>query len=139
MQSDSLTTRLVFISHSGKDTWIAKQIAREVSDCGATPFLDEAGIEIGDDFEEKILTSLNLAHELLVLLTPWALDRPYIWAELGVAWGRQIPIVVVLHGVAAAELQEKTAVPVFLKKRDLIDINDLDIYFRQLKARVGIA
>ncbi len=131
--------RLIFISHSVKDTWIARKIAQEVSACGAVPFLDEDAVEIGDDFEEKILTSLNQADELLVLLTPWALGRPYVWAELGVAWGRKIPIIVVLHGLSVQELQAKTDVPVFLRKRDMIDINELDDYFLQLKARVQTA
>jgi hypothetical protein len=28
---------------------------------------------------------------LVVLLTPWALERPYVWIELGASWGRRIP------------------------------------------------
>jgi len=79
--------RLVFVSHSGPDTWVAKQIAREISACGATPFLDEAHIEVGADFEEDILAFLEKAHELVVLLTPWALERPYVWAEIGADLG----------------------------------------------------
>jgi hypothetical protein len=47
--------RLVFISHSGPDTWVARQIAREVEARGATPFLDEAQVDAGADFEEDIL------------------------------------------------------------------------------------
>lgn len=85
MEQDAPVKRLIFISHSSRDTWIAKQIAREISSCGATPFLDEAEIEVGEDFEEKILSFLGKSHELIVLLTPWALDRPYVWAELGAA------------------------------------------------------
>ncbi len=135
MQTDNSAKHLIFISHSSKDAWVAKQIARWITDCGATPFLDEAGVEIGEDFDDRILVSLNQANELLVLLTPWALERPYIWAELGVAWGRQIPIVVVLHGVTSQELQTQPSVPLFVKKRNLIDINELDTYFRQLTAR----
>ena len=46
---------IVFISHSSIDTWVAAQIAREVSVAGATPFLDEANISVGEDFEERIL------------------------------------------------------------------------------------
>jgi len=49
--------------------WGAKQIAREVEARGAPPFLDEAQVDAGADFEED--------------LTPWALDRPYVWAEIG--------------------------------------------------------
>src|SRR5437762_7452588 len=86
--------RLVFVSHSARDTWVARQIAREIANCGAEPFLDEAEVEVGDDFEEKIITSLDKADELVVLMTPWALERPYVWAELGAAWSRRIPIVI---------------------------------------------
>jgi hypothetical protein len=63
---------LVFISHSSADRWVAKQIAREIEACGATPFLDEAHMDVGADFEEDILNFLERAHELVVLITPWA-------------------------------------------------------------------
>lgn len=128
--------RLVFISHSGEDTWIAQQIARAVQDCGATAFLDEARIDVGADFEEDILAALDRADELVVVLTPWALGRPYVWAELGVAWGRRLPIVGLLLGVSPRDLQEKPGVPVFLKLRSLLPLNDVNKYLTQLKARV---
>jgi len=51
----------VFISHSSADTWVAKQIAREIAACGATPFLDEAHVDAGADFEEDILNFLECA------------------------------------------------------------------------------
>lgn len=126
---------LVFVSHSGQDTWVARKIAREIERAGAVAFLDEAEIEAGDDFEQRILEFLQQAHELLVLLTPWALNRPYVWAELGAAWGRQIPIIGVLHGLQANELQERPNIPIFLKKRDLIELNDIDRYFSALSQR----
>jgi hypothetical protein len=129
--------RLVFVSHSGTDTWVAKQIAREIAACGATPFLDEAQIDVGADFEEDILAFLEKADELVVLITPWALERPYVWAELGAAWGRRIPIVGLLHGLSAAELQSRPGVPILLKRRDLIPLNDMDVYLGQLRGRVG--
>jgi hypothetical protein len=53
----------VFISHSSADTWVAKQIAREIAACGAVPFLDEAQVDAGADFEEDILNFLERAHE----------------------------------------------------------------------------
>jgi TIR domain len=116
---------------------VAKQIAREIAACGATPFLDEAQIDIGADFEEDILAFLEKAGELVVLITPWALDRPYVWAELGAAWGRRIPIVGLLHGLSAAELQSRPGVPILLKRRDLISLNDIGVYLGQLRGRVG--
>ncbi|HEU0080324.1 MAG TPA: toll/interleukin-1 receptor domain-containing protein [Longimicrobiaceae bacterium] len=131
--------RLIFLSHSGRDTWVAKQIAREIKDCGAIPFLDEAEIEVGADFEEEILGFLEKADELVVLLTPWSLERPYVWAELGAAWGRRIPIVALLLGITAAELQSRPGIPILLKKRDLIELNEIDKYLQQLRIRVRSA
>jgi TIR domain-containing protein len=129
-------SRLVFISHSSADMWVAKQIAREIEACGATPFLDEAHIDVGADFEEDILNFLERAHELVVLITPWALDRPYVWAEIGAAWCRRIPIVALLLGLTPTELQTRPGAPVFLKKRNLLQLNDIDIYLQQLAERV---
>ncbi len=128
---------LVFVSHSGEDTWVARQIAREIESRGAKAFLDEAHIDVGADFEEDIRSSLDRADELLVLITPWALERPWIWAETGVAWFRKIPIVVVLHGISVNEVQAKSSVPVYLKKRDMVRLNDVDQYLDQLGDRIA--
>ena len=129
--------KLVFVSHSGQDTWVAKQIAREISSHKATPFLDEADIDIGAEFEEDILEFLNKADELLVLFTPWSFERPYVWAEIGAAWIRRIPIVVILHGLSPSEFQSNPNAPVFLKKRDIININDIEQYFDQLEGHIN--
>jgi len=125
------------VSHSSADTWVAKQIAREIEARGGTPFLDEAEVDAGADFEEDILNFLERAHELVVLLTPWALERPYVWAEIGAAWGRRIPIVALLLGMTATELEARPGVPILLKKRDLLQLNEIDTYLDQLAVRVS--
>ena len=126
----------VFISHSGPDTWVAKQLAQAVRRCGATPFLDDAQVQSGANFEQEILAFLNQAQELVVLLTPWAMERPYVWAELGAAWARRIPIIVLLQGLTATELQSKPGAPVFLKERNCRQLNDVGRYFQELRERV---
>jgi len=134
---DSHHVRLVFISHSGKDTWVAKQIAQRVSDCGATPFLDKAGIDIGADFEETILAFLQKADEFVVVLTPWALDRPYVWVEAGVAWMRHIPVIALLLGFTPDDVQAHPRVPVSIKKTNLIELDNLDVYLDELRLRAA--
>lgn len=126
----------VFLSHAGADAWVARQLRREMLACGAAVFLDEAGIEIGADFEERILESLERADELVVLLTPWALERRYVWAEIGAAWGLRMPMVVLLHGVPVCQLTESSNVPLLLKRRNLLELNNADRYLEQLKRRV---
>ena len=129
-------SRRVFVSHSGEDTWVARQIAREIGAHGAYPFLDQANVDIGVEFEEEILQFLDISDELLVLFTPWSLDRSYVWAEIGAAWFRRIPIIVILYGLTSRDFQARPNAPVFLKKRDTISLNDIDQYFDQLQTRV---
>lgn len=138
MQPPKENEWVVFISHAGTDAWVARKIADEVNTCGAVPFLDEADIDIGEDFEEYILTALANAKELVVLLTPWSLKRPYVWAEIGAAWGRRIPIVGILHGITATDLQADASIPVILKRRNLISLNEVDEYLAELKERVAL-
>ena len=126
----------VFISHSSTDTWVARQIANGIESCGATTFLDEADIEYGDDFEERILNAVRASQELLVLLTPWAMKRPYIWLEIGAIGGQGKRIVGVLQGLSVSELVEQEGTPTLLKRIDLVEINRIDTYFDQLRGRV---
>ena len=127
--------RLVFISHSGTDTWVARQIEREVLSRGASAFLDYTHIEIGEKFEAKLIHELNRADEFLMLLTPWALGHPYIWSEAGVAWGRDIPIIGIVHGMTLAEFLAKPNIPAYLKADNLQDLNGIDRYFDELAKR----
>jgi hypothetical protein len=127
--------RRLFITHSSTDTWVAEQIAKAARRRGVSVFLDSDSIKVGAEFEADLIKNLNAADELLVLLTPWALKRPYVWAEMGVAWGRRLHIVGVLHGVAPQDLDKKVEATVFLKQRNLMPLNDIEKYFRQLGGR----
>jgi hypothetical protein len=70
-----------------------------------------------------------------MLLTPWAPAHPYIWSEAGVAWGREIPIIGILHGMTTAELLAKPNIPAYLKSDNLQDLNGIDRYFDELAKR----
>ena len=126
----------VFISHAGTDTWVAKQIERHIKDAAADTFMDAANIDIGDQFEEKLLAELKLSKELLVLFTPWSLERPYVWMEIGAAWVLNLRIAVVLHGLTNTDIIANPKIPVKIKASDVVIINDIDDYFEQLKKRV---
>lgn len=132
-----MAERLVFISHGGEDTWVAQKIANDVSELGGRSFLDRANVEIGAEFEDRIRDFLDRTHELIVLFTPWSLDRPYVWMEIGIAWGRNIPVVVVLHGITPDEFLNRPTTPVFLKKHIVIRLNDIQNYLDQLRGRVA--
>jgi TIR domain len=126
---------LVFISHSGQDTWIAEKLSSDCERADASTFLDEARIAIGAKFEDEILEALRKADEIVVLITPWALERSYVWLEIGAAWLRGIPIIVILLGISAKEFQEKLNVPIALKERNLIPLNQCSRYISELRQR----
>ncbi len=116
---------------------MARQIEVRVRECGAETFLDEADIEHGDDFEERILDAEPGCSELLVLLTPWAITRTYVWLEIAFFKHSRKRIVGVLHGLSVEDITKDPQVAVLLKKLDLVDINRLDSYFEQLRRRVS--
>lgn len=126
----------VFISHSSRDAWVAKQIAFHIQQCGALSFLDQSDLSHGDNFEEEILKEANLSSELLVLLTPWSKARSYIWMEMGIFWGSRKRIVGVLHGLTSQEIVGEEGIPALLKKIHLLELNEIDSYFDQLSQRV---
>jgi hypothetical protein len=153
----------VFISHSSRDGWIALQIARHVKQCKADCFIDKDAIQYGQKIDDEIVRHAKSATELLVLLTPWGIERPYVMLELGLFYAPEKRVVGVVHGLndqqqvalnfglslggfqtapaGAAGLGaiDSTALgklPSLLGDVKLVPLNDIESYFRQLKTRV---
>ena len=131
---------LVFISHAGEDTWVARQLAASIEACGARTFLDVLNLQIVGvtGLDVRIEEAIREASELVVLATPWSLDRPWVWVEIALAHFRRppCPIVVLLHGLSRADFQGLERVPAFLKSKDIMRLNDIDRYLGDLRSRV---
>ena len=127
----------VFISHASCDEWVAKQIARRIEQFNVATFLSELHIKLGDeDFEDRLLEALDQCSELIVLLTPEALQRPYVWMELGAVWETRKRASVILYRLTVEDLRKRSEVPLFLLKGELIDINrDTERFLKELEAR----
>jgi hypothetical protein len=128
--------RLIFISHSGQDTAVAQDLARQIEFVGGRTFVDVNDVAAGDVFSEVILRALQNADELVVLWTPWALERPYIAMEVGAAWVRGIRIVQVLHELSAADLNGRPGFPDPLRQLQMIRLTAFDTYLRELEHRI---
>lgn len=139
MSTPARQEHLIFVSHSGEDTWVARQIANAIRDVGGTPFLDVDDVDTGVQFEDEIRLFLDRAHELVVLFTPWSLDRPYVWMEIGAAWLRGIPVIVILHGIRTQDFLARPNLPTFVKARDLMSLNEIDTYLGELSDRTTMA
>lgn len=127
----------VFISHASTDAYVALKLREDIHGAGATTFLDETDIAHGDDFEEQILAAEPGCDELLVLLTPWALDRPFVWMEVGFFRHARKRIVGLLYGISAVELSADNRVPVTITRLDLVELNRVASYLSQLRRRIA--
>lgn len=126
----------VFISHASSDRWVAGQVAKELASIGVGQFLDSRLLETGDQLDARLKSALHDANELLVLLTSAALERPYVWIEIGAAWSQGKRIIGIMHGITTSELAERDGTPAFLTDIVLRDINDLDQYVGELMQRL---
>src|SRR5947208_14093572 len=79
----------VFVSHATADKWLAKTFCEKIEAIGASTFRDDRDINGGDDIPEAIRTQIKQSRELVVLLTPESVDRPWVLIEVGAAWCRR--------------------------------------------------
>jgi hypothetical protein len=127
----------VFVSHGSQDLWLAGQIAKEIQCLGASPFLDEMNIPKGSrDFKKVIREQISTSHEFIALFTPWSAMRSWVWIEMGAAWNREIPILAVFYGMHVNDLDKTNQGKAILEDINIINLNDFDVYFKQLRARV---
>lgn len=126
----------VFISYTSEDFWIAKQIKLHVMACGADAFLFDLDSEIGENFDRRIKGQIERSKELFVLFTPNSKEKKYIWLEIGAAWMKGSKIIISLYGITETEFISDRNYPNFLKSNNLLVLNKVDNYFKQLKKRV---
>ncbi|MGQ0446020.1 MAG: toll/interleukin-1 receptor domain-containing protein [Beijerinckiaceae bacterium] len=127
----------VFVSHGWHDRWIAQQIAIGIrGQTGAEVFIDIFDIKSGDRIEEKVHAGLSGCSELISLLTPWSVDRNWVWAELAAAWFGRKRYVGVTYGLTLEQIDKEHGGLAILSPTNVININDLDTSFGELSARV---
>jgi hypothetical protein len=74
--------------------------------------------------------------ELLVLLTPWSVERNWVWVEIGAARALNLRIVAVLYGITLDQIEHERGGKTFLGAKNATDMNDLETYLLELKRRV---
>ncbi len=123
---------LVFVSHATADKWIAKVLCERIEAVGAATFRDDRDIDGGDDIPDRIRREIVRSNEMVVLLTPDSVDRPWVLLEVGAAWGRRqrARIIAVLCHVKV------DTIPDIIGSKKAMSINSFDEYLEELKRRV---
>jgi hypothetical protein len=121
----------VFISHSSSDKWIARQIAEHLQARDIDSFLDEKDIETGDGIDEAIQKHLAECDELLMLLSPAALDSAWVLMEIGGAKALGKRLVPILVHVGANDLPDPLSTGLAR------DLNEIENYYGEVQKRAG--
>jgi len=112
-------------------------MARLISEADAAPFIDIFDIKKGDRFEARVQEGLGQAHELIALLTPWSVDRNWVWAEIAAAWALRKRYTAVLYGLTMAEIDRDRGGLAMLAPTNILAIDEFDDYIRELGDRVA--
>jgi hypothetical protein len=125
---------LVFISHSEKDRWVARQVAALIEAQGrrhgVQTFLDEKDIEGGESIANSIRKNIEQCDEFLVLLSRYSIDRPWVLVEIGAAWVLGKRITAIIDKVTPEEM------PDIITPYKALDLNNFEEYIQQLIKRV---
>jgi hypothetical protein len=124
---------LVFISHSSKDRWIARQMAaiieRKAKRYGVRTFLDEVDLEGGDRIPATIKANLHACEEFVILLSPHSITRQWVLVELGGAWTLDKRIMAITSNLSADK------VPDIIDHDKSYELNEFDRYVNELIGR----
>lgn len=123
------TNYQVFVSHASADKWIAKAICAELKKRGVGSFRDDRDIAGGDDIPETLVREIVKSKELVVVLTPNSIQRPWVMLEVGAAWGRRRRIIAILCHV------NTDPIPAIIKSKKAYALNDLDQYLSEVAGR----
>jgi hypothetical protein len=125
----------IFVSHGSHDTWIARQMARCIGECGADVSIDTYDLLTGDDVRATLARLLGQVTELVVLFTPHSLDRAWVWAEVGTVLFTGRRVVPIFHGMMRADLG--TGGLGLLDGLKDLQLNDFDRYLAEIRQRVA--
>jgi len=96
----------VFLSYQNEDSDLAKEIDQKICKAGLKCFMYDRDTSIADKWEAEIRGAILDATYMLLLITPYSKDSPWLHYEAGAGW-----------------IEEKNVIPAlrYVKHDDLID------------------
>jgi TIR domain len=117
----------VFVSHATADKWLATIICHKLEEAGATTFRDDRDINGGDDIPDRLRHEIMRSREMLVLVTPESINRPWVLLEVGGAWLRGMRITPILCHVAVDRIPE------IIRSKKAVNLNDFEAYVESIR------
>jgi hypothetical protein len=76
----------IFISYASADSALANELRSQIEAGGFTTFMAEKDIPVSSLWKQTIRDALRSSSQVLILLTPNSIDRPWVLLETGAAW-----------------------------------------------------
>ena len=124
----------VFISHSHTDSALAARVSEALRDDGLEVWDPDADVLPGDNWAEKVAQALRESQAMVVLLTPAAVDSPYVRRDMEYALGakrysnRLIPV-----AVGAREQLPADSIPWIVRHMPWVELEDSESGFPEVK------
>jgi hypothetical protein len=124
----------VFVSHSSRDRWIARQLDKELRAIASVEtFLDERNIAGGDRITDSVRAEIKRCDEMVVIFSSASQESDWVKAEIGAAWGLEKRIIVLLDKLSPKD------VPQIVADYKAFDLNDTEDYLKDVRSRTGNA
>ena len=127
----AISSYRVFVSHATADKWLATVLCEKIESVGAQTFRDDRDIDGGEDIPDGIRLAIDGADEMLVLLTPESVGRPWVLMEIGAAWHRDTMRITAVRQHVGIE-----PIPAMLKSKRVLDLNEFPRYLDDLGRRL---
>jgi hypothetical protein len=114
-------------------------MALNIRETGAETFVDDFDIQSGDRIEDRVHSGLMQCTELVGLLTPWSVDRNWVWSEMSGVWMLRKRLVAVVYGVTLEQVDQNHGGLAILASAKIIHLNEFDGYLPELRDRVRAA
>jgi nucleoside 2-deoxyribosyltransferase len=129
----SRATGCVFVSHSGQDDELVRDIARRLRDAGLKPCVDFETVSAAAARRKVLRERLREADAVLILLTPTTLRSSWTMTELGMAEALDRLILPVIAGLKQRDL------PAPLQSYHAVPFDQLDEAISELSERLAAA
>lgn len=94
----------VFVSYAVGDSAVANELRDDLERNGLRCFMAEKDIHVAAEWQDSIRAALVGSKQILVLLTPRSISRPWVLMEIGAAWVLEKALIPALSHVAVDEL-----------------------------------
>ena len=108
----------VFVSHSHADAELAARISEALQEMGLDVWDSDLNLLPGDNWAAEVARALEESDAMVVLLTPDAINSPWVRREMEYALG--------------AKRYSNRLIPVAIGNRDCIPTNDIPWIVRQM-------